>query len=93
MAFECAICGIELGTVSPKTFFCSKCYNLWQTEILAGAEWVRYLVNSEQLRRSYGTYSTDGKEHRVSFVYLADYDVGDINGKKALIPTRRGERE
>jgi hypothetical protein len=94
MAYECCVCGIELGTVSPTKYFCSKCYNAWQSEILAGAEWIRYLVNNEQQRRSYGSYSKDGEVRRVSFLRRLgeEYDLVRISGSYKVIPIkRRGE--
>ncbi len=91
MAFECCICGIQLNVTTPKTYFCSRCFREYQTDILANAEWVRYLVNNEQTMRSYGVYMSRGKIRRVIFVpgLGSDYDVANRDGKTLLIPRNR----
>ncbi len=90
MYYECAICGVTLHTENPKIYFCSQCYRDWEKEIKAKCEWVTCLVNFESRRRRQDTYLEKGQKKRAELVWFgSDFDVGMINGKVKLIPTKQ----
>ena len=96
MAYEkqCCICDALLSTEDPTKYFCWRCYSQWQKDILANSKWVRFLVNNEQQRRRYGTYTKKKKRRWVDFTHgLGTYcDIVESSSGRKLIPlVNRGE--
>ena len=49
---RCCVCQKEIITENPKKYFCKKCWNDWQEEILNKRTWITYCINDEhRLRR------------------------------------------
>jgi len=88
---ECCLCGRTLTTNNPRLFCCSECYETYQEDILAKAEWIQYCVSWEAQRRRYGTYTENGETKRVEFIYGLGDTVDILDGQ--LIPLREASKD